>query len=343
MSDEKELDARFRELFDRAFDHQAPSNAGSASRGLNAAISYSTHRAFFSRAARRGHRRHTRLLYAILLIILSVGLSGGFLVGHDRIGAPSNSSLKAALVDELSATMPDPSFVSSAVDALTRAGYTVDYYGPNRATVDLYRNLPSMGYGLVIFRAHTAWSRSTGIAILTSEPYTTNKYALEQLTDQLDRVTVYQSQDFFAITPVFVREAMQGKFPGSNILVMGCDGLVDTTMAKAFLDRGAGAYASWNGLVTLHTDVTTGALVGSVAQGTSFRGAVSSAMAETGADPVTHSQLVYVDSGTLEYGQLTGTLLEVGSALALVGLALVGPFLVLMLPRLSGIRFRRKA
>ena len=288
-------------------------------------------------------RSRSHLIYAILLVILSVGVSGGFLVSHDSPRTSFGSNPRAALVDELSATMPDPSFVSSTVAELTRAGYAVDYYGPDMATVDLYRNLPSMGYGLIIFRAHTAWSRAPGISILTSEAYNTNKYTLEQLTDQLDRVTVYGNQDYFAITPVFVREAMQGTFPGSNILVMGCDGLVDTAMAKAFLDRGAEAYASWNGLVTLHTDATAGVLVGSLTEGMSFRNAVNSAMAETGPDPVTHSQLVYVDSGTLRYRQITGTVLELGSAISLVGLALVGPFLVLMLPRLSGIRFHRRA
>jgi len=153
-------------------------------------------------------RSRSHLIYAILLVILSVGVSGGFLVSHDSPRTSFGSNPRAALVDELSATMPDPSFVSSTVAELTRAGYVVDYYGPDMATVDLYRNLPSMGYGLIIFRAHTAWSRAPGISILTSEAYNTNKYTLEQLTDQLDPDAFWRVHRSYVVNIQHIREVV---------------------------------------------------------------------------------------------------------------------------------------
>jgi hypothetical protein len=77
----------------------------------------------------------------------------------------SSGQPRAALVDELSVTYPDPSFIQNAMTTLSSAGYTVEYLGPIRAGVQSFQDLPRGGYTLVIIRAHTA-----GSTIITSQP-----------------------------------------------------------------------------------------------------------------------------------------------------------------------------
>src|SRR2546427_8417601 len=65
------------------------------------------------------------------------------------------AGFKAAIVDQLSGTFPNPSFDDNAKAALAGAGYTVDHYSTDQVTVDFFASLPSRGYGLIIIRAHS--------------------------------------------------------------------------------------------------------------------------------------------------------------------------------------------
>ncbi len=63
---------------------------------------------------------------------------------------------RAAIVDQLSLTVPNPSFVTEATGLLEETGYTVDYYPGEEVSVELFRSLPSLGYDFVLLRVHSA-------------------------------------------------------------------------------------------------------------------------------------------------------------------------------------------
>jgi hypothetical protein len=204
----------------------------------------------------------------------------------------------AAIIDELSGTIPNPVFTQQATTLLVAAGFKVDYYGPDQVTVELLQQLPSMGYGLVIFRNHsTGWSGDV-IAILTSEPYSPDRYTYQQLSGQVTRARLgIANRDYFAVTPKFVREVMNGVFPSTIIIMMGCTGLINSEMAQAFVAKGAEAYVSWEQVVLAwRTDGATVALLQSLVLGKPMGLAVATATDHVPRDPLYNSQLGFYPS-----------------------------------------------
>jgi len=180
----------------------------------------------------------------------------------------STSEHKAAIVDHLSLTCPNQTFIETATNMLKQAGYTVDYYPGEEITVEFYRNLPTHRYGLVILRVHSAATRlsesaeyvEAPVSFFTSENYSVNKYAWEQLTEQLLMASYSMPQPpyYFAITPEFVTSCTNGKFQNTIIIMMGCEGLSNTKMAEALVAKGAKIYIGWNASVSAsHTDTET--------------------------------------------------------------------------------------
>jgi hypothetical protein len=192
------------------------------------------------------------LALALLLILVFTG-SSLFLLQNLQWFSPAVRSrpFKAALIDELAVTSPDPYLIQNVTSNMRRAGYTVDYYGPKNVTVDLLKGLPSDGYGVVILRDHsTTFQTREIIGIVTSELFSQEKYRNEQQAGQVIRVRVGDANaDYFGITPTFVRETMQGTFSNTVVIVMGCAGLANTEMAQAFVARGAEVYISWDQVV----------------------------------------------------------------------------------------------
>jgi hypothetical protein len=212
-------------------------------------------------------------------------------------------SFKAAIVDQLSGTFPNPSFNDNAKTILVGAGYTVDYFSPDQVTVDFFRSLPSKGYGLVIMRAHSTGERpGDPVAIITSEPYSRSRYVYEQVTGAVGDAFLSDQNfgylNYFDITPLFVRSSMQGEFPNTIFIMMGCTGLKNSEMAQALLVRGARVYISWDKSVTAdRTDNATTGLLRSLSEGKTVQQAVSAAMGEAGPDPIYNSQLGYYPEG----------------------------------------------
>ncbi len=136
-----------------------------------------------SRRRRRPVRRSARrwrpwkILAAIaglvaIIVVVSVAV---FLV------APwfdDDSGPRAAIVDQLSLTVPNPAFVDDATATLESDGYAVDYFPGEEATVDFYRDLPTHGYEVIVFRTHAGGVkevnelgvtvRTTGAALFTT-------------------------------------------------------------------------------------------------------------------------------------------------------------------------------
>ena len=73
--------------------------------------------------------------------------------------------LKAAIIDQLALTDPNPAFVKEATRELEDAGYRVDYVPPEAVTVDFYRALPKKGYHLIILRSHSSSARSQRVPV----------------------------------------------------------------------------------------------------------------------------------------------------------------------------------
>jgi hypothetical protein len=208
---------------------------------------------------------------------------------------------KAAIVDHLSASQPNQTFWQTSKSILNMAGFEVYYYASMAVNVEFYRNLQSHGFKLIIFRVHSAIIEGSDfVCLFTSEPYDDNKarttYLLDVLNDRLVKAMMYEgAPEYFGITPLFVKDAMKGTFDGAVIIMMGCDGLTHTTMADAFVKKGAKVYISWNGPVSAsHTDqVTTQLLQHLITEKNTVKDAVRKTNNEAGADPIYKSVLLF--------------------------------------------------
>jgi hypothetical protein len=230
------------------------------------------------------------------LIIGSVAYSFLVLKGSTVDGSP-----KIAIVDQLSAQWPDPAFNQTAQAILNQTGLKVDYYPSEDVTVDLYRTLPSHNYKLIIFRVHS--TSETGskdlppwVVFFTSENYSNTNYVSEQVDMRLVYVKFPDvSQLYFGITPTFVQNSMEGTFNGTTIIAMGCEGLNKTTMAEAFIQKGAKAFISFNGPVQEeYTDNATVYLLRHlITENQTIQDAVKDTMNDVGPDPEYKSILLY--------------------------------------------------
>jgi hypothetical protein len=219
---------------------------------------------------------------------------------------------KAAIVDQMSLSSPNPTFIASATSVLEKAGYAVDYYRGENVTVDFYRELPSHGYKLVILRVHSAvpgknliirGEASTATVervtaaiaedtvLFTSEPYSKTKYLDEQVALRLFPVQYYGiapgTSEYFAIGPEFIRSSMQGEFDEATVVLVGCSGLMFDRTAAALVDKGAKAVVGWSNLVSAdHTDAATERLLQYLlTEGLTPGEAVAKTMTEVGPDP----------------------------------------------------------
>jgi len=60
-----------------------------------------------------------------------------------------------------------------------------------------------------------------------------------------------KSERLFMIGSKMVDEMMEGQFPGSVIILGGCDTMSHDYFASSFVKRGASSVVGWNGLVEL--------------------------------------------------------------------------------------------
>jgi hypothetical protein len=182
-----------------------------------------------------------------------------------------------------------------------------------KVTVEFYRNLPMHGYGLIILRVHSSATNpdrtEDPVTLFTSERCDRSKYVYEQLTDQLALVASSQDEmkegiTYFGINPPFVTQGMNGKFQSTIIIMMGCEGLDNTLMAEAFVEKGAKVYVSWNQPVSAsHTDTaTTQLLQHFLIEKLTLEQSVQETFKEVGFDPIYKSQLIYYP---LEVGEQT--------------------------------------
>jgi hypothetical protein len=273
--------------------------------------------------------KERRIATAILLtiILLAMGLSAYFAYtlltqsSRQSLIEPSlqfkpenpNPQLKAAIVDQLSLTLPNETFVKEAAAILTKANYTVDCFSGGNITVEFYKELPTLGYSLIILREHSTALNIEGqkfvscpVYLFTNENYSLNAYLYEQLTDQLAKgsYTMPNPPYYFAIGPGFVTSSMDGRFQNTTIIMMGCQSMNNPTMAQAFVQKGAVACIGWNNSVSAdRTDQATLYLLQHlITQKETIKQAVDDTMTQVGTDPQDKSLLAYYP---LEAGEQT--------------------------------------
>jgi len=195
----------------------------------------------------------------VTVIVLGFVLSSVFLQTQEV-----EFSFKAAIIDQLEEDFPNSDFSEEGVVAsiLENAGFNVSYHRSETIDVAFYKGLAKYNYGIIIIRAHSATRKDkTIVDFFTSEEFNVNKYVSEQDNSLL--TSGYYSwkpeKSYFAIAPRFIEE-LEGCFPRSIVIAMGCNSLNETCteMAEAFIKKGAKAYIGWTGLVgPSHTDNET--------------------------------------------------------------------------------------
>jgi hypothetical protein len=209
----------------------------------------------------------------------------------------------AAIIDHLSISQPNQTFVDNATAILEQAGYKVYYFAGEQVTVDFYRNLPSYGFSFIVLRVHSTGECAAEnvtldwIVFFTGETYSTTRYLNEQMNGELVSVRFAQkdSPQYFGITPLFVKQKMNGNFSNTAIIMMGCDGLKYYSMAEAFEEKGAKVYIGWNGPVMAdHTDTATIHLLNHLLlERITVAEAIAETREETGPDPIYKSQIIF--------------------------------------------------
>jgi len=190
-----------------------------------------------------------RMVYVAAFAIVVVLVVAFFFFYPNQSNSP-----KAAIIDQLGSDQLDQlirhqnsTFIETAKSLLYERFSEVHYYS-NNATVDQYKRLASLGYKLIIWRAHSALNvDSKYVAIATVEKYATGKYG-EYLENGQLTVCNITGQLYYGITPKFVSDFMSGRFEDTVIVFMSCNGLNGEYLktAEAFGNKGAKVFISWD-------------------------------------------------------------------------------------------------
>lgn len=256
-------------------------------------------------------RRHLWIAIFGLLGLLSIGiLIGGPAI---RLAGPRPSPLfsrsvaeptpRAAIIDQVGLTYPNPRFVELATAMLEAAGYQVDVYAGREITVEFYKNLATRGYRLVVFRTHSSDVGPTReIGLFTSEVYREDRWVVEQLRGRLaygHTIPEAGGPAYFAVVPAFVEKEMRGRFDDALLIIGGCESLATPQLAQAFLKRGASMVVGWDNTVDVsyNDQAILRLLLAVVGEKASVPEAIRRTMIEIGPDPVYNSRLAYLGRG----------------------------------------------
>ena len=250
---------------------------------------------------RRGIPHKNLVHKAIGIWFLTVSAIGlGHLAWHVPVAYGDQApGRKAAIIDHLSMSWPNPSFVMACTALLEQTGYGVEYYEGKQVTVELFRKLPTHQYTLIVLRVHSAYiDKYLSLAMFTSEPYSKGRYVYEQLRNRVAsgyiQPHVQGDPRYLVITDKFIRYSMEGTLNGAVVIMMGCTG-IKRCAATAFLAKGARAYIGWNGPVSVaHTDRATLHLLEHLLLAKERIGvSVSQTMKEVGREPQYGSTLLF--------------------------------------------------
>jgi len=242
---------------------------------------------------------------AVLVTIVVLVSSFSTLAFVENQTTSDDGILKAAIIDQLYDGIPNPNFQQNATKYFETAGYEVDLYTTKDITVDFYKKLPSMDYQFIVIRSHAVeyLPKFSSEALFTGEEYSAKKHSADQLSGHLGKAVPLNAtqikeigwenlsnQTYFVIGSKFVDEKMVGEFPGSVIVLAGCDTTTSKLLSQALLDRGASAVVGWDDTVlsTQNDKVVLALLEKMLVNGEEVPEAVSSVTFEFGLhlDPV---------------------------------------------------------
>lgn len=240
----------------------------------------------------KGKKKNVKWLYGFAVFLFLLALVCVYIYLFQDSDFSSGEGIEVAIIDQLSITCPNTTFWHTARSIFKEEGLRTFYVQGGFDTVDFYRRLPRRGFQFIILRAHSAVSLESGdLVLFTNEEWSNSKasttYLADIMADRLAMVRVEEgSQEYFGILPNFVR-AMSGNFGDTIIVMMGCDTLVNPSMAEAFIQKGAKLCIGWTGPVsTEHTDVSIIHLLKHlITEKETVWEAVSKTMEEVGEDP----------------------------------------------------------
>ncbi len=242
------------------------------------------------------------IFLTLLVLIFSTACSSPPQATHTPTAQPEER--KAALVDQIALTNPNPEFTEQALAYLDEAGFNTDVYEGEEVTIEFYRTLPEKGYDLILIRSHSTniLNENTPggpVFLFTSEVYDKSKYVKEQLTNRIGRAKTLYDEDsplYFAILSGFVRRDMKGRFDDTLVIIGGCQSLGTPDLAQAFIERGASAVVGWNEWVDLsyNDQALLHLLRGLTTEKLTLEQAMRKTMNEISPDPAYDSTLTYL-------------------------------------------------
>jgi len=242
-------------------------------------------------------RKNIVLVVAPLTVILVLAVAYTLSLTSN---VENGNTVQAVLIDQLSMTIPNKAFYWTTQSLLNKCSMQVWFNEGVFNTIGFFRKLPLYNYKIIILRVHSARNPETEtLAIFTGEKWSDSKASWDYLTDimngRIAKVRVKEnSTAYFGITPAFIKN-MNGDFKDAVIIMMGCEGLTNENMAKAFIEKGAKVYISWTGPVSSeHTDAATLNLLQHLfVERKTVKGAVTATNNEIGKDPVYRSELAW--------------------------------------------------
>lgn len=251
-------------------------------------------------------RSKKKILLFLVIIIFTISIASYF--GFHGLSQNTKTEKgtivrKAAIIDGLSEDIPNPSLINEMSNLLRSSGYEVTIFNGSQVNIELFRNLPEMGFTLIIMRLHGGRiQQPIGLFIgsgLFAEPFSEGKYEYEYYSGYfLKGVAYVGGKEYFVITPAYVSEKFQGRFPGSAIIILSCYSMWDQVLASSFIEKGASIVVGIDHKTDVqYLDRVGLELVKQISQGASVEEAVSKTMEIVGPDPLTGAKLLYVKGG----------------------------------------------
>lgn len=142
---------------------------------------------------------------------------------------------------------------------LEKAGFTVDIYTNDDATLDRFRGSFLDDYDVVIFRSHAAANLKTSggdlsTMLLTGEKYTSEKMnALSEEERKSIGIGTHNNEMYFAFSVPWLELTHDEEFSNSWIYAGGCEtAMVDqgsSSLSEAFLDLNCAGYNGFDGTI----------------------------------------------------------------------------------------------
>jgi hypothetical protein len=247
-----------------------------------------------------------RILF-LALATLILALPGLIIFSSCSATEPKIEANKAAIVDQLYTLEPNQVFIDRTTGILKSGGFQVDIYRGHEINVDFYRDLPGLGYKVIIFRSHASLQNGTAhlpsgdkpiqrTYLFTNEPYSETTQIGDQLSNRLAKARIDEEHPWvFGISADFIRRSTQGNFDRTFVIMMGCSTLFINDLASSFVERGASAYTGWDASVGLdYVDHTTVTLLERLfSNKVSIETAVKDTMQEKSPDPNWGARLKY--------------------------------------------------